>query len=69
MGLLDFCFSANLNFENKSTDYGDGFIVTFKDFDAHLAYERHPNHVTLGSKLVSMCVGGYEGIIVFDLEV
>ena len=46
MGLLDFCFSANLNFENKSTDYGDGFIVTFKDRDAHLAYERHPHHVS-----------------------
>ena len=42
MGLLDFCFSANLNFENKSADYGDGFIVTFKDRDAHLACERTP---------------------------
>ena len=39
-GLLDFCFGANLGFENKSADYGDGFIVTFKDRDAHLAYER-----------------------------
>jgi len=68
-GLIDFCFGANLDFENKSADYGDGFIVTFKDRDAHLAYERHPHHVTLGSKLVSMCVGGYDGIIVFDLEV
>ena len=68
-GLLDFCFGANLDFENKSADYGNGFIVTFKDRDAHLAYERHPHHVTLGSKLVSMCVGEYDGIIVFDLEV
>ena len=68
-GMIDFCFGANLDFENKSADYGDGFIATFQDRDAHLAYERHPRHVALGFKLVSMCVDGFDGIIVFDLEV
>ena len=68
-GMLDFCFGANLDFEAKSADYSDGFIATFKDRNAHLTYESHPHHVALGSTLVSMCVGGLDGIIIFDLEV
>lgn len=68
-GMVDYCHGPNLDYENKSATYGDGFIVTFTDRDAHLAYENHPLHQELGARLVSMCVGGHDGIIVFDLEI
>ncbi|SDW51553.1 Dabb family protein [Roseicitreum antarcticum] len=67
-GLVDYAYGPNLDFENKSAAYGEGFIVTFTDRAAHLQYEAHPTHVRLGKQLVSMCQGGYDGIIVFDLE-
>ena len=68
-GMLDFCFGANLDFEAKSAGFSDGFVVTFTDREAHLAYARHPRHIALGSTLVSMCENGFDGIIVFDLMV
>ncbi|WP_375569019.1 Dabb family protein [Ahrensia marina] len=68
-GMLDYCYGPNLDYENKSDAYRDGFIVTFADRDAHLAYENHPLHRELGARMVDMCVGGHDGIIVFDLHV
>ncbi len=68
-GMLAYDFGPNLDFENKSQDYSDGFIVTFRDRAAHLEYENHPRHQELGKELVSMCKGGYAGILVFDLTV
>lgn len=67
-GMLDYVWGRNLDFEAKSPDYGYGFIVTFRDRAAHLAYERHPKHIELGGKLVAMCKGGHAGILVFDLQ-
>ncbi|MEY8097765.1 Dabb family protein [Falsihalocynthiibacter sp. S25ZX9] len=68
-GMLDYCFGPNLDFENKSPAYRDGFVVTFENRDALLAYANHPHHVALGARMVAMCNGGYDGIIVFDLSV
>lgn len=68
-GMIDYSYGPNLDFENKSEAFGDGFIVTFSDRSAHLAYEAHPLHVELGTKLVSLCKGEHDGIIVFDLQV
>lgn len=68
-GLLDYRYGPNLDFEGKSPDHGAGFVVTFRDRAAHLAYERHPRHVELGGRLVAMCEGGAAGIVVYDLEV
>ena len=68
-GMVDYCFGNNLDFENMSPDFQNGFIVTFTDRDAHLAYETHPKHIAMGAQLVSMCEGGVKGIIVFDLKV
>jgi len=68
-GMLDYRFGRNLDFEGKSPDHREGFVVTFRDRDAHLAYERHPRHAALGARLVDMCVGGADGIVVYDLEV
>lgn len=68
-GMLDYCYGPNRDFESKSEAYGDGFIVTFSDREAHLAYEDHPFHQQLGAQMVEMCQGGHDGIIVFDLDV
>jgi len=68
-GMLSFNYGPNHDFEQKSESYSHGFIATFADRQAHLAYESHPAHVKAGAKLVEMCVGGFDGILVFDLEV
>jgi hypothetical protein len=68
-GMLDFSHGPNLDFEQKSAGFSDGFIITFTDRAAHLEYETHPLHISQGAKLVSMCEGGADGIIVFDLAV
>ena len=68
-GFLDYAWGPNLDFEAKSPDHGMGFVCTFRDRAAHLAYERHPRHVELGGRLVAGCVGGAEGIVVYDLDI
>lgn len=68
-GMMDYSHGPNLDFEKKSPGFSYGFICTFKDRAAHLVYETHPKHVALGSRLVEMCEGGHQGIMVFDLEV
>lgn len=67
-GMLSFESGPNRDFEQKSQDYPSGFVIRFRDRDAHLRYERHPRHVELGGRLVSMCDGGADGILVFDIE-
>jgi hypothetical protein len=67
-GMLDLAYGDNLDFENKSSNYNAGFVVTFTDRVSHLAYEAHPVHVQAGAKLIEMCNGGYDGIMVFDVE-
>ena len=67
-GLNDFEYGNNLDFEQKSADYNSGFIASFENHQALLEYNEHPEHVLHGSKLVSMCNGGHQGIIVFDIE-
>ena len=68
-GFEDLEFGQNLDFENKSKDYGYGFIATFADQKALQQYADNHQHIALGSQLVEMCVNGSEGIIVFDLSV
>ena len=67
-GLNDFEYGNNLDFEQKSADYNSGFMASFENHQALLEYNENPEHALLGSKLVSMCKGGYKGIIVFDIE-
>ena len=67
-GLLSYEYGPNRDFENKTGDYPYGFVVMFRDRDAHLAYERHPKHVELGSRLVAMCEGGADGIAGYDSD-
>lgn len=67
-GMVDFASGPNRDYENKSQAYHYGFVVTFADRAAHLAYERHPDHVRAGGMLVASCRGGHEGIFVADIE-
>ena len=67
-GLNDLEYGNNLDFEQKSADFNSGFIASFENRQALLEYNEHPEHALLGSKLVSMCKGGHQGIIVFDIE-
>ena len=67
-GLNDFEYGNNLDFEQKSADYNSGFIASFENHQALLEYNEHPEHALLGSKLISMCKEGHQGIIVFDIE-
>lgn len=67
-GMVDFRAGPNRDYESKSARYSYGFICTFRDREAHLAYECHPVHAAAGRDLVGLCTGGYEGITVFDLE-
>jgi Stress responsive A/B Barrel Domain len=68
-GMVSFRSGPNRDYENKSGNYTYGFVCTFRDRQAHLAYESHPVHQAAGRDLVALCEGGYDGIIVFDLEV
>ena len=67
-GLNVFEYGNNLDFEQKSADYNSGFIASFENHQALLEYNEHPEHALLGSKLISMCKKGHQGIIVFDIE-
>ena len=65
-GMLGFCFGKNLDFEVKSAGYSDGFVVTFTNREAHLAYESHPNFSGLNIKQTmvrhTLQVKGWVGI-------
>lgn len=67
-GMVNFASGPNRDFEHKTPDHTFGFVITFQDRAAHLAYERHPRHVELGGQLVAMCRGGADGILVYDIE-
>ncbi|QBY00008.1 Dabb family protein [Rhodophyticola sp. CCM32] len=68
-GMLDLSHGPNLDFEGKSQAYPYGFIITFADRAAHLAYDGHPDHQKAGGLLVAAATGGAKGILVTDLEV
>jgi len=67
-GVIDMSFGPNLDFEKKSPDFDYGFIMTFRDRKAHLAYETHEIHLEMGARLVAASCGGVDGIVVFDVE-
>jgi len=68
-GVLGFDFGPNRDFEMKSQNFSDGFVIRFDDQLALKAYLVHPTHQQLGSKLCELCNGGAGGIMVFDLEI
>lgn len=67
-GVLAFNSGPNLDFEHMSQGYSDGFVIQFKSSADLQNYAVHPEHVKLGQKLCTLCVGGADGLIVFDLS-
>lgn len=68
-GVISFETGPNRDFEAKSADYRDGFVIRFSDQSALQSYARHPTHQRLGAQLCALCENGAEGLIVFDLDV
>ncbi|NDR55907.1 Dabb family protein [Aliiruegeria sabulilitoris] len=63
-----FAAGPNRDFENKTAGFPHGFTIDFDSRAALSAYAEHPEHRTLGARLVALC-GGAERIAVFDLEI
>ena len=68
-GVYDFAAGPNRDFENKSPAYESGFVITFANKDALDDYAEHPRHKEAGGILTSLCFGGSDGVLVFDLDV
>ncbi|WP_439142555.1 Dabb family protein [Planktotalea sp.] len=68
-GVLSFEHGPNRDFEAKSPQFAVGFVIRFTDRHALEQYAEHPIHKELGAQLCTLCVGGADGIMVFDLEV
>lgn len=68
-GMISFHAGPNRDFEAKTPDYTDGFVIHFVNRAAHLAYDGHPLHRAAAARLIDLCVAGYAGITVFDLQV
>ncbi len=54
--------------EQIERGYLHGFTVDFDSWQALAAYQIHPDHQSLGARLVAAAKGGLEGILVFDLD-
>ncbi|WP_424944440.1 Dabb family protein [Aliiroseovarius crassostreae] len=67
-GFLSFTYGPNIDLERKSPDHPYGFVACFANQAALQRYADHPEHQGLGQQLVSLCDGGAEGILVFDIE-
>ena len=68
-GVIRFDFGPNRDFEDKSAEYTDGFVIKFKSQSALDLYAAHPKHKSLGVELASLCKHGADGILVFDLAI
>lgn len=66
-GFVSLTFGPNADFEHMSEHYSDGFVAIFDDRESLAEYAAHPTHVELGRRLVANCVGGLDGLIVFDI--
>ena len=64
-----FCAGPNRDYELKSADFDYGFTLDASSPKALAAYAGHPEHQALGARLVALCKGGADGIVVFDIEV
>lgn len=67
-GASGFFHGPNRDYELKSPDYPHGFTIDFTDQAALANYAQNPEHRALGARLVALCEGGADGIIVYDLE-
>ncbi len=67
-GFFGFRHGENIDLEAKSPGFAYGFIGQFESHTALQAYAVDPRHRALGARLVALCKGGGDGILVFDIE-
>ncbi|GAA0776057.1 Dabb family protein [Roseibium denhamense] len=67
-GLIDVCHGPNRDFENLSSKYQYGLLVTATGREALEAYGVHPDHVTASGFILQLCEGGIDGVFVADIE-
>jgi hypothetical protein len=67
-GCSGFCAGPNRDFEGKTPDFPYGFTLDARDAAALAAYAVDPDHMALGAQLVALCIGGGDGIAVYDIE-
>lgn len=67
-GCAGFQHGPNRDYEAKSPDHPYGFVAQFRDAEALALYAENPEHKALGARLVALCDGGANGIVVYDLE-
>ncbi len=66
-GMLAFTRLANVSPEHAVVHgFLDGFAVEFADAAARDAYLADAEHRALGARLSAACVGGADGVVVFD---
>lgn len=68
-GLLAITAGKSESPEQMERGYMHGFVVDFTDWAALQAYQDHPEHQRLGSRLTQAATGGKAGILCFDLPV
>lgn len=67
-GLEWFRHGPNRDYEGKSPGHPYGFVACFRDRAALAAYDSHPAHRAAGARLVALCEGAADGIVVYDVE-
>ena len=67
-GLEDFAHGPNIDAEGKTPGHPYGFLCTFSDRAALDRYANDPGHRVLGARLVALCAGGGDGILVSDID-
>jgi len=67
-GLESYLYGSNVSFEGMMRGFEAGFIMRFRDRDAHKLYHDHAAHKKAGQRLVDAVEGGIEGIFVFDFD-
>ncbi len=67
-GFTDFQHGPNIDAEGKSPGHPYGFICTFADRGALDRYATDPGHKALAARLVALCTGGGDGIVVYDID-
>ncbi len=62
-----FHHGPNIDAEGKSPGHPYGFVCTFTDRAALDRYAADPGHRALAARLVALCAGGGDGIVVYDI--
>src|SRR6187402_2743217 len=57
-GILDVKYGPNVSSEGLNGGFRDGFVVTFESPEARDAYLVHPDHITVGERIIASTDGG-----------